>query len=481
MNEEEARGLLGFEQGTAHDQLRRAYLRAVKKHPPERDPDGFRRVREAYELLDHLEADEAFTMHVEAAQTPPPTEEHDPLEAFRRRAEGASRPRQRKIWREAVEAHPKLPEPRWQLYWSSKSASQAAEVAVQAFRDGHEEFVFQALAAPKPEALPPEIWIAARNSDDPRARLALLGAMLRAGRLVQADVLLHDILRTSAHDREAPLPMARTCIELIARLVGTRRVPRARVTLEAIQRWLEATGIERHWLPPLQGQWLLLCELVATAGDLPRKLRRSLAKVVLRGTIGEACLAAASLDRSDAERTLNVLAERGPELFKILGQHLERAGATHARVPSGPNATRPNASSSQRGGAAWGIFATILIGVVSRAVMSSGSKSSDEELSSGAKDQMAFDSPDVRSFMKELPPSVAREARQLVQAIDEHACARARRHATALSLKLPENPTPTLVLTVKRTSDGLTHQCAEYGPLVAWLAQHDPSDGGLVP
>jgi hypothetical protein len=32
--------------------LKRAYLKAVRKHPPERDPDGFRRVRDAYEWLD---------------------------------------------------------------------------------------------------------------------------------------------------------------------------------------------------------------------------------------------------------------------------------------------------------------------------------------------------------------------------------------------------------------------------------------------
>ncbi|MBN4059279.1 hypothetical protein JYT22_01345, partial [Endomicrobium sp. AH-315-J14] len=30
--------------------MRRAYLRAVKKHKPERDPEGFKRVREAYEV-----------------------------------------------------------------------------------------------------------------------------------------------------------------------------------------------------------------------------------------------------------------------------------------------------------------------------------------------------------------------------------------------------------------------------------------------
>jgi len=31
--------------------LKRAYRRAVVEHPPDRDPEGFRRARDAYELL----------------------------------------------------------------------------------------------------------------------------------------------------------------------------------------------------------------------------------------------------------------------------------------------------------------------------------------------------------------------------------------------------------------------------------------------
>jgi hypothetical protein len=53
MVEARALELLGVGQldGVSQDELRRAYLRAVKAHPPERDADGFREVREAYELL----------------------------------------------------------------------------------------------------------------------------------------------------------------------------------------------------------------------------------------------------------------------------------------------------------------------------------------------------------------------------------------------------------------------------------------------
>lgn len=60
--------LLGLTTGepVTHDQLRRAYLRRLRAHPPERDPDGFRRLREAFERLepwarmhDHMRAQPA--------------------------------------------------------------------------------------------------------------------------------------------------------------------------------------------------------------------------------------------------------------------------------------------------------------------------------------------------------------------------------------------------------------------------------------
>jgi hypothetical protein len=48
--------LLGLDPGEplTHDRLRRAYLRRLRAYPPERDPDGFRRLREAFEQLEPL-------------------------------------------------------------------------------------------------------------------------------------------------------------------------------------------------------------------------------------------------------------------------------------------------------------------------------------------------------------------------------------------------------------------------------------------
>ncbi len=42
---------LGLQPDAEAKAIKRAYFRGVRKHPPEKDPDGFRRIREAYETL----------------------------------------------------------------------------------------------------------------------------------------------------------------------------------------------------------------------------------------------------------------------------------------------------------------------------------------------------------------------------------------------------------------------------------------------
>jgi len=51
VDSEEALAELGLEAPTSKEAIRRAYLRSVRRHSPERDPGGFKRVRDAYDLL----------------------------------------------------------------------------------------------------------------------------------------------------------------------------------------------------------------------------------------------------------------------------------------------------------------------------------------------------------------------------------------------------------------------------------------------
>ncbi len=48
---EQAAALLGVGRGAGDEALRRAYLEQVQAHPPDRDPERFEHIRDAYEQL----------------------------------------------------------------------------------------------------------------------------------------------------------------------------------------------------------------------------------------------------------------------------------------------------------------------------------------------------------------------------------------------------------------------------------------------
>jgi curved DNA-binding protein CbpA len=43
--------VLGIEREASEAEIKRAYFSLVREHPPERDPEGFKRIRAAYEQL----------------------------------------------------------------------------------------------------------------------------------------------------------------------------------------------------------------------------------------------------------------------------------------------------------------------------------------------------------------------------------------------------------------------------------------------
>jgi hypothetical protein len=69
--------VLGLTRPTSADTIRRAYLKGVRAHSPERDPDGFREVRAAYELL---QGAPATWLAGEDAAPPEPEPENTPSE-----------------------------------------------------------------------------------------------------------------------------------------------------------------------------------------------------------------------------------------------------------------------------------------------------------------------------------------------------------------------------------------------------------------
>jgi curved DNA-binding protein CbpA len=45
------RAILGIGEDAGDDEIRAAYLRLVKEHPPEASPEQFERIRDAYDIL----------------------------------------------------------------------------------------------------------------------------------------------------------------------------------------------------------------------------------------------------------------------------------------------------------------------------------------------------------------------------------------------------------------------------------------------
>jgi curved DNA-binding protein CbpA len=62
--------VLRLKRGASHEEIRRAYFRQVREHPPETDPDGFKTIRVAYEQLRSAEQRAETDLYL--LQAPPP-------------------------------------------------------------------------------------------------------------------------------------------------------------------------------------------------------------------------------------------------------------------------------------------------------------------------------------------------------------------------------------------------------------------------
>jgi len=79
---DEARATLGLDADADATAIRKAWRRAALECPPDKDPDGFRRKREAYELLnDPISRAEKMLFHAVPLVDPPPVPDHGPAEA----------------------------------------------------------------------------------------------------------------------------------------------------------------------------------------------------------------------------------------------------------------------------------------------------------------------------------------------------------------------------------------------------------------
>lgn len=60
--------ILGVKSDSKQEEIKRGYFKAVRKYPPERFPDEFRKIREAYEILSDEESREDYDLSLEGGQ-----------------------------------------------------------------------------------------------------------------------------------------------------------------------------------------------------------------------------------------------------------------------------------------------------------------------------------------------------------------------------------------------------------------------------
>ncbi|MGC4087628.1 MAG: hypothetical protein QM756_06985 [Polyangiaceae bacterium] len=249
--------------------LRRAYLRAVRAHPPERDADGFRRVREAYEFLKartgNAQARTSFAEALERDSPLPPAakpgSESEPAAADAPRAAAPTTPGPARF-----EPPPREPEP--------------------------------PLVAPEPMPKP---------EPDPFAeRIEKLRLAMEAGQTLVAATLLGN-LYAEGRAPPASLPPPAECCRLALLLLADNQGRHAVSLLQALDAHVaridsSASDMSTH----VAGQWLLLREL----SQVHERADAEAAHVLAKGLRDD--------DLVRAARRISQLCARQPLLHKQL-------------------------------------------------------------------------------------------------------------------------------------------------------------------
>jgi hypothetical protein len=260
MTPRDALEILGLAEHGSADTIRRAYLRKLRAHKPERDPEGFRRVREAFELLSGgvfrvsepaiaPEEPRAPTETTPAAPSDPMNELAqklvvlDPLDYDGRLA----------IARQMVELDPANAEARWQLcdaFAAAGRETEHREALLDATRleDGG-PFVDELLEW-YPGSLPDEHVARALADANAERLMKVASDLMRAGRTADAATLAERSLELAETRPDQEVPWPYSVHRLILTLYEQREPDRARALEGRYEKLVRQTGSGTRILTP---------------------------------------------------------------------------------------------------------------------------------------------------------------------------------------------------------------------------------------
>jgi hypothetical protein len=355
--------LLGLQTGEpiTHDRLRRAYLRRLRAHPPERDPEGFRQLREAFEALEPLARmhDYVRAAAAERAQSGAAADADEPERseaspdddedeasgpagpilvqvANGELVELRPAPRTRPPgWTRPVSAHADAPDRA--AGTSSTAGSATADVerpgdaagrrgaptgkssdAAGASRAGE---VHDRADRRSPDA--DESFDADESSDADEP--------FDADESSDADQLPDDspYRRSGRPIDERIMDPPTTLREVTDEILALLQAGRLDAALDIAERWSRSTLDDHREVSPNDAQcWALTRELLDVAPAVPESLRRAIARGIAAGDLTMACPAAEGLQArhpAQANDLARHLAKRATSLHKVLGQPLQGA------------------------------------------------------------------------------------------------------------------------------------------------------------
>ncbi|MCE9666815.1 J domain-containing protein [Myxococcus stipitatus] len=383
MTLEEARSELGVGPDAPPDLVRRGYLRLLKTRKPEVDPEGFARLRAAYEVLKAAQ-DGVEPPRTQAAPAPPPDEPPaappagpppeatDPsdstarsartheqrLDAFRERfsrlPHDAPVDAPVDIAREAVEAVPDAIEARKWLVQALLAAGRTDEAA-QAYRDafyqGHSALLLE-FARNFPARLTEEELHLLATVVKPSFLWGFAEHLLEAEEWAQLGRVMKVAFEVFQRTPDETPPRPQFFVFVLLRLHEQGHADAARAVTALYASWLKAEDLmEAFEGERMTATWTMLQELAALDDGFPQAVRMVLARLPLQGsqlpTLHESLRAYRRREPALAAAALASLQQRCPLYLSVFGEDLasearpERAAGQAASTGSGPGQALP--------------------------------------------------------------------------------------------------------------------------------------------